>query len=121
MSETRQTFLALMEEDPELKPLAPVMRVLLQTPSRSLAPFLSLANLWAELPYERRAVLVLWLMGRLPVQRVADLAGGGRRTLYRSEFFRRVLDELRAQDEGEPPRGDESDDDDPDFDPWATA
>lgn len=121
MSETRQTFLALMEEDPELKPLAPVMRVLLLTPSRSLAPFLSLANLWAELPYERRAVLVLWLMGALPIQQVAELTGVHRRTLYKSEFFMRVLEQLRAEDMGEPPRGDESDDDDPDFDPWATA
>lgn len=120
MSENRRTFLALIEEDPDLKQLAPVMRVLLQTPNRSLAPFLSLANLWAELPYERRAVLVLCLMGKLPIQKVADFSCVNRRTLYKNEFFRRVLDRLRAQDRGKPPRGDESDDD-PDFDPWATA
>lgn len=121
MSETRQTFLALMEEDPELKPLAPVMRVLLLTPSRSLAPFLSLANLWAGLPYEQRALLVLWLMGTLPIQQVADLTGVHRRTLYKSDLVKDALKRKRDEAIGEPPRGDESDDDDPDFDPWAAA
>ena len=48
----------------------------LQTTARSLAPFISLANLWAELPYAQRALLVRWLMGALPIQQVADLTGG---------------------------------------------
>lgn len=119
MSETRQTFLALMEEDPELNPLAPVVRAILETPRESLAAFHSLVELWAGLTGDRRAVLAMMLIETLTVEQAAKLGGVHRRTLYKSELFRTVRSRTLASKGRSLPRGVKSfEDSGGDFDAW---
>lgn len=119
MSETRQTFLALMEEDPELSPLAPVVRAILETPSESLATFHSLVELWARLTGYRRALFAMSLIEGLTVTEAARLVGVHRRTLYKSDQFKtassRILDSRgRSRPRGVKSPGDSGGD----FDAW---
>lgn len=119
MSETRQTFLALMEEDPELSPVAPLVRAILETPSESLAAFHSLLELWARLTGDRRALLAMSLIEGLTVTEAARLVNVHRRTLYKSEQFRKASSLIRSSRGRSLPRGVKSfEDEGADFDAW---
>lgn len=108
MSPSRRNSLALIEEDPDLKPLAPVLRVLVSIPEDSRAEFLRLADLWIRLGGVRRAALIHTLDHDLEVGQVARLAGVHRCTLSRNEHFKNLRRIIRSGRLDAFPRGSKS-------------
>lgn len=96
MSDSRKSLLALIEEDDELGPIAPVFRAILEAPTESLAAYLSMAEVWARLRGVRRAMLILTLDHDLKVGQVARLAGVHRCTLSRDRDFQNLLRVIRS-------------------------
>ena len=108
MSESRRNPLVLIEEDPDLKPLAPVIRVLVSIPEGSRAELLRLADLWIRLGGVRRAALIHTLDHDLKVGQVALLAGVHRCTLSRNEQFKNLRRIIRSGRLEAFPRGSKS-------------
>lgn len=119
MSESRTAFIALAEEDPELRPFVPLLRAILEAPAGSLSAQLSLLELWSGLKADRRALLAMTLDESLTVGEIAKLARVHPRTLYKSRLFRTARSRIRAHDLSAPPHGEKSfDDSDGGFDAW---
>ena len=119
MSEACKLLLDRIERDPETKHIAPRVRAILALPRSKVSTYLALNSLWATLPYDRRAMLVLWLMKQegLSIGKVASYCGINRRSLYKSKRFRELLRVLRGKpkpDSQDPGLPDGEGDDDPD-------
>ena len=103
MSESRRTLLALMEQDPELRRIGPLVRVILEVPSDSLGDFVNLANLWADLASECRAILLLSLKDRVTVKEIARIVGVHPRTVLKWKRLKNARKQVRAEQAGGPP------------------
>jgi hypothetical protein len=122
MSGNRRTILACIEQDPELRPLVPLIRVILESPGRSVGGFVAFAELWTRLTSEMRVLLLLHIKedaADLPVEEIARLVGVHRRTLYKSENFKQAYAHLRRLRRGSIARGRKDEEGvEADFDPW---
>lgn len=108
MSGNRRAILTRIENDPELSPIAPLIRVILESPGRSMSDFVAFAELWNELTSEMRVLLILHIKedaADLPVGEIARLVGVHRRTLYKSENFKQAYAHQRLLRRGAIHRG----------------
>lgn len=112
MSDRERVLLARLEADPDIRTIAPVLKVLVGIPDDTLAEFLRLADLWIRLGGVRRAMLVLTLDHDLNVVEVARLAGVHRCTLSRNESFKNLHKMIRSGRLEALPRGSKSADGD---------
>lgn len=122
MPDNRSAILARIDQDPELRGIAPLIRVMLQPSGPPLDSFVSFAELWTRLTSERRVLLLLHIKedaADLPVDEIARLVGVHRRTLYKSENFKQAYAHLRLSRRGRVRRGRKGDEGlEADFDPW---
>lgn len=112
MSDRERMLLARLEDDPDIRPIAPVLRVLMGIPDDTLAEFLRLADLWIRLGGVRRAMLVKTLDHDLKVVQVARLAGVHRCTLSRNKKFKKFQEMILSGRLEALPRGSKSADGD---------
>lgn len=115
MSESHKQILELIASDPETRPLAPLIKVILELPQEVVPLFLRFLEIWVKLHYIRQAMLLLTLMEceQLTDEQIAKLCSVHRRTLYKDPRFKEFKEKLRRSKRDRlPPEDDATEDDD---------